>query len=468
MANQYQNFSNPTITPDQPMGWQLANQQTAGAINNIGTYFSKQQDTVNQMQSGLGTALLNAKLNRLLYPQFGNPQADPVIDKMISSNPYTRQILSRMQSSLGTSGQGANSSGASGSNGMGMMMPMAGGGLAYTVPNMGGSPGGGGNGSNGGSLSPINPMAGNGPVVTSGTQTLKTPVGDISQTTANPAGEATVQGAKSFSGAMGTEMAGAQAGTAKDNQQLAMITNALKPLAKSYDNVYNSKVAGIMPAAGDIYGSTIVKNADMIPLFAQSSVVPPDTQKEAGQFLANKNELVTKLQPLLSQQFGKDGSSRIMETLINMSQNEIGDLNTPRAQFHGQITGTISSLYRIAKAAQAYKQDLETSGQPVPDTQTAAKEIINRMNLQKQTPQEQKELQGLINDTLGIKSTAPGTGSVGSQNPRMQAQPKSKQQPQAGTQTQPQTNKLPFSRQEILDELNRRKNLRDVMSNISQ
>lgn len=425
----------------------------APSLASITSYVAGQQQKVQDLQMQQAQDLSKFKTLDQVY--YGGAHGQQ-LDQLLSQNPYGRRLVSQKQG-LGNSGQ---ESSPMGNPNAGAAMIGAPGGSPFglgslPMPNTGTAPG---MPSSGGSMSPMNPT--NGPVVTGGTQkAFEAP----SISFANPSGEAQVAGAKEFSGKMAGEQAGAQAGVAKDTQQLAMITNALKPLAQSYDQVYGGKAMGL-PAAGDIYGSSIVKNLDTIPRFAQSSIVNPDTQKAAGQFLANKNELVTKLQPLLSQQFGKDGSSRIMESLLNMSQNELGDLNTPRDQFHGQITGTISSLYRIAKAAQAYKTDLQNSGATNPDPDSAAKEIMKRMQLQQMGPTEQKELQGLIDDTLGNKKMSGTTGSFeGSMNPLMQGK-----SPAKNSSTPTSSNvTAQFTRQEILDELNRRKNLQDIKSNIS-
>ncbi len=396
MPDQYQNFSNPTIVPEHPMGWQGANASLSQAIASGAQYLQKQQAAVQELQLKQAEDLSKAHIVASQY----YPQAVPALQKMMAENPYAKKAFGN-QTPVDPSQQGQM------------------GGNPNVFAGMMGAPGANYQGQG---VLPVNAdgtaNAGAGvsqnPVFTSAKMGGGKPP---EYSVANPAGEAIVSGAKEYASKMSGEQAGAQAGTSKDIQQLGMITNALKPLVESYEKVYNSKVGGVLPAAGDVYGSSVVKNADWLPRGIQSNVVNPDTQKAAGQFLANKNEIVTKLQPLLSQQFGKDGSSRIMESLLHMSQNEIGDLNTPRAQLHGQITGTVGSLYRFVKAAQAYKQDLQTSGQQPPDPNTAASEIMRRMQAQTLQPAEQKELQGLIDDTLGNKPQA------GSMNPVMNSQP---------------------------------------------
>lgn len=439
------------------MGWEAASDATGGAIKQIGNYAINQQQKIQDLQYQQASDLSKFKtLDQAYYGGYHSQQ----LDQLLSQNPYGRHLVTP-NTSISNSGQGSSIAGGNMNIGGEMIgAPGAGAfgvGALPTVPtSTGSSP------ATGASMNPLNPV--NGPVVTGGSMTaggMEPP--KFSQSFTNPAAEAQVQTAKTGAETMTTAKTEANIGQTKDAQQLGMIVNAIKPLAESYEKVYNSKVGGILPGAGDIYGSTIVKNADVLPRAIQSSVVNPDTQAAAGQFLANKNELVTKLQPLLSQQFGKDGSSRIMESLLNMSQNELGDLNTPRAQFHGQLTGTISSLYRIAKAAQAYKNDLDQSDQQPPDEKTAANEIMRRMSMQKIGPQEQQELQGLINDTIGTPKIGGTTGSFGgSMNPVNNVKPQAQQ-----GKTKINNVSQQFSRQEILDELNRRRNLKDIRSNIS-
>ena len=69
MAQQYSNFSNPTITSDQPMGWQLANQNTAQAINNIGGYLTRIQ--LKKTSSGVTNAIFRIHFYNVL-PTFAN------------------------------------------------------------------------------------------------------------------------------------------------------------------------------------------------------------------------------------------------------------------------------------------------------------------------------------------------------------------------------------------------------------
>lgn len=412
MADQYQNFSNPTIVPEQRYGWQSANQSAQGAGAGLADYLIKQQSAVQGLQLQQAQDLSKFKTLDQIY--YGG-QHSPMIDQILAQNPYGKRLVSQnMGQSLGSQDQ----SNMMGNPAAGASMIGVNTGNQFTgnsvLPNALGAMGG-----NSGSAA-VQP---GGNVVTGGSMTQKAfEPPSFTQSVTNIPAEAAVQGAKAYSGKAAENQAGATESETRDIQQLAMVKNAIKPLVDSYNTVYNGSVGGVLPAAGDAYGSNVVKHADLIPRGMQNSIISPEIQKASGQFLANKNELVTKLQPLLSQQFGKEGSSRIMETLIKMSQQEIGDLSTPKEQFQGQITGTLSSLYRIAKASQAYAQDLAKSGQPSPDPETAAKEIASRMSLQTLLGGEQKELQGMIDDVVGKQ---PKTGA--DLNPLSNAKPQTKQ-----------------------------------------
>lgn len=361
---------------------------TNGA-NSIAQYLAGQQTKKQDLQYNLANQLINAQALSMAY---GGSQ-NPTIASMLENNPYGKGLFPNVPTQ-GTTTPVSGMPPTINANGMFGLGGGIGYGMSTPAPAMGGQ------------FNPLNstsPASGDN-VTTGSSMEFKPFVGMVPSKVdvQNIPGQSKLAAAKSYAEKSGGAQQGAQEGEARDIQQLAMVKNAIKPLVESYDQVYNSNVLGGLPGAGDIYGSAVVKNANWIPRKFQGAV-PSETQNYAGQFLANKNELVTKLQPLLSQQFGKEGSSRIMEKLVDMSQQEIGDLSTPRDQFHGQITGTMSSLYRIAKASQAYAKDLAESGQSMPNPDTAAQEISRRMSMQDLSPKEQKELQGMIDDVLGKK-----------------------------------------------------------------
>lgn len=388
----YQNFTNPVI-PSEPSGWAAMNQNLGKGMNSL-TQMLMQRELAKQTmqqqmaleagksyadvwaknQDPIARALTMGKLGQLGFP-VGNMggMGGPDLGQLLQGNPYANTVFP---------------------NGIPQSAPMQGNQQSQQMPFMGGNPMMGG----GGSMSLVNPMGQQSPQSNQGdlvAENIKMGLfGPMPPDFTNIPAVQKVEGAKKQASDMATARAGATVSSARDIQQLGMIKNALKPLVQSYETALSKGFAG------DKYGSNVVKNLGWIPSPLQGKVVPKDIQNASGQFISNKNELITKMQPLLSQQFGQAGSTRIMESLLNMSGGEVGDLSTPRDQFHGQVEGTMRSLYRIAKASEAYKQDLENSGQK-PNENTAAQEIFNRMQLQQLSPEEDKNLQGMIDDVLG-------------------------------------------------------------------
>lgn len=56
MANQYQNFSNPTIIPDQKYGWEAASQGIGGAMQAFGDYFAQRQQEHQKLSMAIALA----------------------------------------------------------------------------------------------------------------------------------------------------------------------------------------------------------------------------------------------------------------------------------------------------------------------------------------------------------------------------------------------------------------------------
>lgn len=115
MANQYQNFTNPTIVPDQPMGWQAASQGVGDMTKSVGDYLSNQvnnkqalqlgqakafmqaqADAWGKMQDPLAQALERARLAQGGFPMqmLGNTNGGqmPSMQDMLQGNPYAGMI----------------------------------------------------------------------------------------------------------------------------------------------------------------------------------------------------------------------------------------------------------------------------------------------------------------------------------------------------------------------------------------
>lgn len=103
-----------------------------------------------------------------------------------------------------------------------------------------------------------------------------------------------------------------------------------------------------------------------------------------GKFTAIRNEALTRFQPILSEQFGKEGSNRIMESLLKLADKEFGKLENPRASFAGRSTGTLRNLYRFTKASADYASKLGVTS-----------DAVNEMDL--------KKLNSFVSSVLGSK-----------------------------------------------------------------
>ena len=351
-------------------------------------YFAQQNQAVQQMQQKQASDLIQySTYDKLMGGQMQEP-----LTKALAQNPYGQQFLRRQQMSGGMSGAMQPQSGD-----QGMSMAVGGGSPAISggQPTMTGAVGG---------MQPSG-VAGqvpSGPVVTGGTQSFETPFGKRSTTYANPQAEAVVSGAKASGSEMGGSVTKSQIGTIRDDNQLRMVAQSLSNLNKLHNDLSQSKVLGGLNAAGDEYGSHIAENAGFIPQFGglQGKAVSPDIQNKVGQFVSGRNELIMKTMPMETQQFGQNGSVRIMDGVLKMMGGEIGDLQTPRAQFEGQMQGTLGTLYRIQQASKQYQADLEKMGQPMPNNpDLVTKEIYKR--LPQLSEQQNNELNDLVSSSLG-------------------------------------------------------------------
>lgn len=134
----------------------------------------------------------------------------------------------------------------------------------------------------------------------------------------------------------------------RDKANLDMLSGAAKDLYTNYKNAVNNGLGG-----------NFLNSMKFKAMKSGIMPIPEGTDVDsAGRFIASRNELITKMQPILSQQFGKDGSSRIMESLLQLAGKEIPDLNTPPAVARGQIAGTVRSMYRFLKGSQDYAKQL--------------------------------------------------------------------------------------------------------------
>lgn len=194
---------------------------------------------------------------------------------------------------------------------------------------------------------------------------------------------------------LGKATAEAQKTSARDTAQLQMVSQGIKNMNEIHKELSDKGFAGNSLANAVLTNYQHLPNSKL-----QNAVVPQDVQKLSGRFTSARNETLVKVQPILSQQFGEAGSVRIMESLLNLSKGEFGDLSTPHAQFEGQAEGTLGSLYRIKLASDRYLQELKNSGQSIPKDEKSVIDGISS-NMSDLSPAQEAQLKGLVDNTLG-------------------------------------------------------------------
>lgn len=441
MADQYQGFSNPTIIPEQKYGWQAANQGVSSLISKASDYLMSQRDKVQSLQLQQAQDLSKFKTLDQIY--YGG-QHGPMLDNLLSQNPYGKQLISgqKPSSSFGQSSPTPGSMTA-GANMIGMpgMSTMSG---DSVLPSQDVSS----TGDSTGSMSSINPLS-SGPVVTSMTQKAFEPP---SVTIQNPRGEATVAGAKSqaeanvavpkeYATSMVKTQALAQENLARDNTQMMSVFQTLKSLHDIHSQLADKNLAGThlgemgekaLPYLGDFAALTGQK-----PQNVQNAVMDPKNQNLIGQFQAGRNEGITRAIQPLQNQIDKTGSSRISESLMKMTEGEYGNLTDTQNQFEGKTLGTAKTLYRITLASQLYADQLKAQGIRLdskskdfnPDV--VANDIFNNAQNIQLSPAQNAQFNQYANQILGTKEK---DYSGGSMNPVMNQQPTQQQPMQQGNQ----------------------------------
>lgn len=145
--------------------------------------------------------------------------------------------------------------------------------------------------------------------------------------------------------------------TSRDIAQFNMLGDTLKGLTGYYDQASKGGFAGDKLKAG--FGNLITEG--YLPKGVYDTVIS-NKQKEGlkgvSAFVAGRNELITKLQPMLSQQFGKEGTTRIMDSMLKMTNKEIGSLDQPRDAFVARSKATMKNMYRFIKGSTDYASRL--------------------------------------------------------------------------------------------------------------
>lgn len=136
---------------------------------------------------------------------------------------------------------------------------------------------------------------------------------------------------------------------ARDTAIFGMMSGIMGDIMGIYDTAEKSGLTGDIYRAG--FGDMLATGK--IPK-GISDKFPQEGIEATASFVAKRNELMTRMQPLLSEQFGKEGSNRIMESLLALSERELAKLSDPRSAAVGKSIATLENFYRFSKAAGDY------------------------------------------------------------------------------------------------------------------
>jgi len=170
-------------------------------------------------------------------------------------------------------------------------------------------------------------------------------------------------------------------------------------------------VAGyVKGGAGDIYQAAITK-------IVGKGIIPKQFSEhtkqyaEAGTIVGKRTEMLLKMFPMLTQQLGKPGSIRLIQSIIDRVGQTLPDTNTPQNLAYEQLYSTLKSMYRISRAVTML--DLK---QLNPATQDSFTDIIvdatTRVELGEEEEMAMNKLIGEALKPLGKHLGIPSVGEI--------------------------------------------------------
>lgn len=203
--------------------------------------------------------------------------------------------------------------------------------------------------------------------------------------------------------------ADADKSVARDAQQLQLLGDSFKDNYSWYKEAKATGLAGNVykkMMADAIIGGKIDEN------WAIKAGVSPQGIQNAASFVANRNEIITKMQPILTQQFGERGSIRVMESLLNMAAQEVPGLEAGENVYKGKVKGTLKTLFRFAIAGDKYaerfkKSNLDNASQK--DIDNMASRIWSAAS-SSSVENEKEVFNDLTKYVFGEESTKPSVG----------------------------------------------------------
>jgi len=146
--------------------------------------------------------------------------------------------------------------------------------------------------------------------------------------------------------------------------------------------------------AGDLLKKGLTKAA-------QKGVVigDPKTYKSSGALIGKRVELVSKMLPMLTQQIGKEGSVRVVESVFNKLGQTIPDEATPPELAKEQMKQSLLSMYRTRRAL----EQIDTSGlkgMSKEQLDSFVNEVATKTTQIEMSPEEQKAFDDFANKAL--------------------------------------------------------------------
>lgn len=417
-------------------------------LTGIADYFTKQNQTIQNLQAQQASELSQAKTRLISDPYYAPYASDmiPKIDSVLSNNPYGKRLVSPQgQPGMGQALQGQ------GQPGMPMYGGMSAGGISSAIQNpyvMG--QGGGTPGQSSGT--PSNGTPSSSPVLSG--MTRKTPFGDFSfsvpsakaaESAAGAQGEvqgkasvtpelSKISAAQSAGGDLGTAQAQSSQNIARDTSQMDSVFATLKNLHDIHSTLSDHGFAGT--DLGELAQNNLSHVGTAAFLFGQNpttvqrNLISKDDQNLIGQYQSGLNEGITRAVQPMQNQVDTKGSSRIMESMVEMMKQEYPTLKDPQDIADGKMIATGKTLYRMTLASQNYDNLLRAQGVTLktdPNTgnligkdsqgnqinmspQDIASRIKNNADNMQFTPAQKDEFNTYANNMMGTKNYDYSTG----------------------------------------------------------
>ena len=171
-------------------------------------------------------------------------------------------------------------------------------------------------------------------------------------------------GEKVKSSAVGESAGGQLKSEITSDYNLDLVSGALLPLAQTMANAY------IEGGAGNIIKKGITN-------LAQSGWLPESMQEELSDSTAvtgKKTEVLLKMMPLMSSQYGKEGSTRIIKGIFDKLGETLPDLENAPLNAIKMIENSVDTLYGVVRAV----NNVNLKNYDI-DDETQRENLINRI-----------------------------------------------------------------------------------------